>query len=236
MSAAPEPTPLQPPRRKQALQERVAGAIVEAAARVLALGGEQASMNDVAAAAGVARATLYRYFPSRQALLDELGRVAADEAGSRLASARIEEVAAKPSNSVTPVLQGVSCTQAGVPVACPTLTATLSGFQAIGDQLFAKVTVTATNGAQTASQTVLLLVPSVQGTCQILHLELGPIDLNLLGLIVHVDKIVVDITAQSGPGNLLGNLLCGLANALNGGASATTIANILNQILAVLRL
>src|SRR5919205_1096812 len=94
MSSAPEPTPLQPPRRKQALQERVAGAIVEAAARVLALGGEQASMNDVAAAAGVARVTLYRYFPSRQALLDELGRVAADEAGTRLASARVEELAA----------------------------------------------------------------------------------------------------------------------------------------------
>ena len=52
-------------------------------------------MNDVAAAAGVARATLYRYFPSRQALLDELGRVAADEAGARLASARIEELAAE---------------------------------------------------------------------------------------------------------------------------------------------
>jgi hypothetical protein len=145
-------------------------------------------------------------------------------------------VAAKPSNSVTPSLQGVSCTQLGVPVACPTLSATLSGFQAVGDQLFAKVTVTATNGTQTASQTVLLPVASIQGTCQILHLELGPIDLDLLGLVVHVDKIVVDITAHSGPGNLLGNLLCGLANALNGGASATTIANILNQILAVLRL
>jgi hypothetical protein len=145
-------------------------------------------------------------------------------------------VAAKPSNSVTPVLQGVSCTQAGVSVACPTLSATLSGFQAVGDQLFAKVTVAATNGTQTDSQTVLLPVAAAQGTCQVLHLELGPIDLNLLGLVVHVDKIVVDITAQSGPGNLLGNLLCGLANALNGGASATTIANILNQILAVLRL
>jgi TetR/AcrR family transcriptional regulator, mexCD-oprJ operon repressor len=96
VSTAPEPAPLQPPsRRRQALHERVAAAIVEAAARVLAVGGEQASMNDVAAAAGVARATLYRYFPSRQALLDELGRVAADEAGTRLASARIEELAAE---------------------------------------------------------------------------------------------------------------------------------------------
>jgi TetR/AcrR family transcriptional repressor of mexCD-oprJ operon len=68
---------------------------LEAAARVLATGGEQASMNDVAAAAGVARATLYRYYPSRQALLDELARVAADEAGARLASARVEELAAE---------------------------------------------------------------------------------------------------------------------------------------------
>ena len=95
LSSAPQPTPLEPSRRRQALQERVAAAILEAAARVLAVGGEQASMNDVAAAAGVARATLYRYFPSRQALLDELARVAAAEAGARLASARVEEVAAE---------------------------------------------------------------------------------------------------------------------------------------------
>ena len=95
LTNAPEPAPLHPPRRRQALQERVTAAILEAAARVLAIGGEQASMNDVAAAAGVARATLYRYFPSRQALLDELARVAAAEAGARLASARVEEVAAE---------------------------------------------------------------------------------------------------------------------------------------------
>src|ERR671926_1599772 len=95
MSSAPEPAPLQPPNPRQALQERVAAAILEAAARVLAVGGGQASMNDVAAAAGIARATLYRYFPSRQALLDELARVAADEAGARLASARVAELAAE---------------------------------------------------------------------------------------------------------------------------------------------
>jgi TetR/AcrR family transcriptional regulator, mexCD-oprJ operon repressor len=95
MSSAPEPTPLPAPRRRQALQERVAGAILDAAARVLAVRGEQASMSDVATEAGVARATLYRYFPSRQALLDELGRIAAGDAGKRLAAARIEEVAAE---------------------------------------------------------------------------------------------------------------------------------------------
>jgi TetR/AcrR family transcriptional repressor of mexCD-oprJ operon len=95
LTNAPEPAPLHPPRRRQALQERVTAAILEAAAHVLATGGEQASMNDVAAAAGVARATLYRYFPSRQALLDELARVAAEEAGARLASARVGELAAE---------------------------------------------------------------------------------------------------------------------------------------------
>lgn len=51
--------------------------------------------------------------------------------------------------------------------------------------------------------------------CPILHLTLGPLNLNLLGLQVHLNQVVLDITAQSGPGNLLGNLLCSVANLLN---------------------
>jgi TetR/AcrR family transcriptional regulator, mexCD-oprJ operon repressor len=49
-------------------------------------------MTDVAAAAGVSRATVYRYFPNRQSLLDELARSAVRSAGDRLASARIDEI------------------------------------------------------------------------------------------------------------------------------------------------
>ena len=80
------------PLARQPLQQRVAAAILDGAARILAVQGEQASMNDVAAAAGVARATVYRYFPNRQALLDELARAAVSEADEGLASARIDEV------------------------------------------------------------------------------------------------------------------------------------------------
>ncbi|MDQ3895081.1 MAG: TetR family transcriptional regulator [Actinomycetota bacterium] len=85
--------PVPAPAPRQALQQRVAAAILEAAARVFAARGEQASMSDVAAAAGVARATLYRYFPSRQTLLDELADLAVNAAVARLASSRIHEVA-----------------------------------------------------------------------------------------------------------------------------------------------
>lgn len=80
-----------------------------------------------------------------------------------------------------------------------------------------------------------LPVTQATGTCQILHLELGPLDLNLLGLMVHLDKVVLDITAQSGPGNLLGNLLCSVAHLLDNPAGPTIgLANLLNQILALL--
>src|SRR5215212_6143543 len=74
------------------LRERVAAAILEAAAAVLAREGSQAKMSDVAVAAGVARATLYRYFPTREALLDALGRFAVQEAGDRLEAARLDQV------------------------------------------------------------------------------------------------------------------------------------------------
>jgi hypothetical protein len=83
-------------------------------------------------------------------------------------------------------------------------------------------------------RTITLSILNITGTCDILHLELGPIDLDLLGLVVHVDKIVIDIDAQSGPGNLLGNLLCAVANLLNGSGPLAAIANLLNQILSQL--
>jgi TetR/AcrR family transcriptional regulator, mexCD-oprJ operon repressor len=78
---------------RQTLHKRVSGAILEGAARIFARQGDQANMNDVAAAAGVARATVYRYFPNREALLDALAQATVSDVDARLASARINEVA-----------------------------------------------------------------------------------------------------------------------------------------------
>jgi TetR/AcrR family transcriptional repressor of mexCD-oprJ operon len=80
------------PAPRPALQQRVAAAILDGAAQLFASGGEHASMNEVAEAAGVARATVYRYFPNREALLDELAQTALRDVDMRLASARIDAV------------------------------------------------------------------------------------------------------------------------------------------------
>lgn len=89
-------------------------------------------------------------------------------------------------------------------------------------------------------QNLLVTIPLIDANsttaCEILHLELGPIDLNLLGLVVHVDQIVIDISAQPGPGNLLGNLLCAIAGLLDTpGAPLNIIQDLLNSLLDLLR-
>jgi hypothetical protein len=73
-------------------------------------------------------------------------------------------------------------------------------------------------------------------SCQILNLVLGPLDLNLLGLKVHLNKVVLNITAVPGAGNLLGNLLCAVAGLLDntGLLGMLQLSNLLNSILNVL--
>jgi hypothetical protein len=75
---------------------------------------------------------------------------------------------------------------------------------------------------------------STQAVCDVLHLVLGPLHLDLLGLVVDLNRVVLDITAESGPGNLLGNLLCAVVGLLDGGGSTNSIVTVLNQILGAL--
>jgi hypothetical protein len=81
-------------------------------------------------------------------------------------------------------------------------------------------------------------VAPARATCDILHLVLGPLDLNLLGLKVHLDRIVLNVVAESGAGNLLGNLLCAVTGLLDGGLAGQLgiLTNLLNRILGLLRL
>ena len=89
--------------------------------------------------------------------------------------------------------------------------------------------------AQTVTDTPASAPAQATGTCRILDLTLGPLHLDLLGLVVDLNQVHLTITAQQGPGNLLGNLLCAVANLLNGSPSPTAlqqIINLLNQIVA----
>ena len=61
-----------------------------------------------------------------------------------------------------------------------------------------------------------VLPPVPAGICTVLDLVLGPLDLNLLGLMIHLDRVQLRITADP-KGGILGSLLCGLA----GGAPVT---------------
>lgn len=98
-----------------------------------------------------------------------------------------------------------------------------------GVMIPAKLAGAPAGAAQTAAQ-----------TCPVLSLELGPINLNLLGLNVALgggtitpgqratEPITLNITAQQN-GGLLGNLLCGLDNALSGGTAGSGLLSQLNS-------
>ena len=68
-----------------------------------------------------------------------------------------------------------------------------------------------------------------QATCQVVHIELGAVNLNVLGLIVTTQPIVLDLSGDTaGP---LGNLVCTLLELLN---NVIGLVDLLNQILGLL--
>jgi hypothetical protein len=111
--------------------------------------------------------------------------------------------------------------QNGSLVAIGTVVGTLTDAAGVVTNVVQAVAVPVNTDATTAS-------------CEILHLVLGPLDLNLLGLTVHLDQVVLDITAVPGAGNLLGNLLCAIAGLLNGTSPLTGLVTLLNNLLGAL--
>jgi hypothetical protein len=123
-----------------------------------------------------------------------------------------------------------------------TFTGTLSNVQFVNQggvlTLVGNLTGTLTNAAGTVIGSVTnqaISTPvggaAATGSCSILDLTLGPLHLDLLGLVVDLNQVHLTITGQTGNGQLLGNLLCGLANALNGGGGG--LAGILNNLLGL---
>jgi hypothetical protein len=92
------------------------------------------------------------------------------------------------------------------------------------------VSQTATLPVQTTA-TSTAAHPAV-AACNVLNLVLGPLNLNLLGLVVTLNEVHLNITAV--PGSLLGDLLCDVANLLNSGGLLSEISILLNEILAAL--
>jgi hypothetical protein len=115
-----------------------------------------------------------------------------------------------------------------------TFTGTLSitRFATQGNQLVAIGTLSGTcsAGGTLTNQQVTMPVRIAQASCQVLKLVLGPLHLEVLGLVVDLNRVVLTITAEPG-GGILGELLCALAR----GGSLQTIVDLLNQILAILQ-
>jgi len=115
----------------------------------------------------------------------------------------------------------------------------ISQFKVVNNQIVATGTLTGTvqnsvgNVIGTVLKTVQMIVTIKAASCDILHLELGPLDLDLLGLEVHLNRIVLDIDADP-TGGLLGSLLCAVANLLDAGGPLADIVDLLNQILGLL--
>jgi hypothetical protein len=87
--------------------------------------------------------------------------------------------------------------------------ATASGTKASGT---ATATLTPLGGMPTTVRKDVTLAATPSGTCTILTLTLETLELNLLGLDVHLEKVVLSVTGQR-HGGVLGSLFCSLAHA-----------------------
>lgn len=140
--------------------------------------------------------------------------------------------------------QGVSTSALTAPVqgtingvATKAGTLTINNFSSSkGGQIVAHgiATLTDVNNSTRVISFTDLPVQIAQASCEILNLTLGPLDLNVLGLVIHLDVVHLTITAEPA-GGLLGQLLCSIANLFGAGGPLQQIIGLLNQLIALLR-
>ena len=126
-------------------------------------------------------------------------------------------------------------------------------FVAQGGKAYAVGRLTGTLGGQHVSKNNVMMPAKLRhaptagtnaaASCTVLQLQLGPIDLNLLGLRVQLFggtdpsnplPVTLLITAVPGNGNLLGNLLCNLTGALNQPGILSQLNSNISQLVATL--
>jgi hypothetical protein len=137
------------------------------------------------------------------------------------------ELAAAVTGRVLTTATGVTSFAAG--------TLTIERFVAQAGQLLAignvvlRLTDALGNVISTLTQAVQIVTSIGQNsTCTVLELVLGPLHLELLGLVIDLNRVVLTITADPS-GGLLGQLLCALA----GGGTLDVLAGLLNQLLGL---
>ena len=106
-------------------------------------------------------------------------------------------------------------------VAIGMVTGTVAG---VGTALVGPVTLPVEVGAGSQGAAA----PTPQATCQVLHLNLGAVNLNLLGVQVTTLPIAIDLSGDSA--SPLGNLVCTIVATLN---NVVGLVGLLNQLLGV---
>ncbi len=118
-----------------------------------------------------------------------------------------------------------------------TMTGVLNGtaVKATGEVVdVANQTFTAPMSINRPGSTATLIQPAAQASCSILHLDLGPLDLNLLGLDINLNEVILNVVGITGAGNLLGNLLCALTGLLDIPGALAAITHILDMVNTIL--
>ncbi|MCA1828822.1 MAG: hypothetical protein LC689_18015 [Myxococcales bacterium] len=97
----------------------------------------------------------------------------------------------------------------------------------VAGEVAAPVTVGAASAAAGVSNAAVAQQQAT--TCQVLHLDVGAINLNIQGLIVATQPISIDLSGDSSAP--LGNLVCTIESTLN---NVVGLVGLLNQLLGVL--